>query len=291
MAEDKSYTRCKRGILCFLIPLTNEKCNFTITSEDSAYFRGASVLLESKNVILFAPGLQNSYIAYSVPWMFRSGPDWTWDLLRNTWNNEEGDESHLKPFLTYAQRYISTHSDDVLWWWSQLAGYIIRPTQIVQDYIENYKKDLNWEHPIGCMHIRRGDKVKAGFYQEGEKQPIINYLKALRELESSVGNYSKIFIASDESAVVEKEVLAENFSDFDSKRYIFGNSFLENGYDVTQHNNPTAALRAFTEFMLLVDCDTLVGTGTSFYYRMAIMKQLSMKDKVYYKLLDSSFMI
>jgi hypothetical protein len=291
MNEEKSWVHCKRGILCFLMPLSKELCPVNKTSGDPPRLHGASLFLENFNYVYYEPALQNAYIAYNVPTQFRKGPDWTWDLLRSTWNNGEGDQSHLQPFLKYAGHYLPEHTEDILWWWSQLTGYIIRPTKIVEDYIEEYKQQIGWTHPIGCMHVRRGDKVKPGFYQEGEVQSIINYLQGLKELESSIGNYKKIFVASDESVNIKKEILAENFPYFDTEKYIFGDSFLPNGYDVNQHNNLKAALRAFTEFMLLVDCDALVGTGTSFYYRMAIMKQGSLREKVNYKLLDSSFMI
>ena len=154
--------------------------------------------------------------------------------------------------------------EPMAWWTGILAQYIIRPNQMLQQFIEFSRDSLNFQSPIVGLHIRRTDKSQEStFYNIDKYMDQIN-LFYTNQSKKGLQLKRRVFVTTDEPEQISR--LKEHYKDYE---------FLHPPiHHLTAHVNTSRYsarhLRYFIrDVILLAECDYLVVTMTSNVGRLA----------------------
>eukprot|EP01116_Phalansterium_solitarium_P000138 TRINITY_DN10093_c0_g1_i1.p1 TRINITY_DN10093_c0_g1~~TRINITY_DN10093_c0_g1_i1.p1 ORF type:complete len:460 (-),score=170.04 TRINITY_DN10093_c0_g1_i1:337-1716(-) len=290
---------CERGLNCFLLPYSKCSEQDLLPIKDMPLpgmgdrKRGAipgEPLLSPEPHLYFSEHGKTPYMIYHVPEQFRHGPDWTWDLLRRSWSWPHQLEN-VDAFKQHAGEWLPSHTKDLVWWRGQLTAWEFRLNDAMLERVEQYRKEIAFQKPIACMHVRRGDKVRGG--GEANLIPVSRYIETALEYRRNYSDPSqkmRLMVLSDAVGVFDEIIAANVSADFD---FIFGRPELPSiwgGFETgILKLHPALLLKGVVEFALLCECDYLIGTLSSFYFKAAVYIQHAYHDVVNYTSLDMSF--
>ncbi|KAL1482207.1 hypothetical protein MTO96_033955 [Rhipicephalus appendiculatus] len=104
--------------------------------------------------------------------------------------------------VSIATTLVANHPEPYAWWYGQIMGYIFRLQDSFRRRIENFKREIGYEHPIVSLHIRRTDKKSEATYHE-----VTDYMKHAEEFYRALALRGKavekrVFVATDEPSIL-----------------------------------------------------------------------------------------
>ncbi|XP_022664901.1 alpha-(1,6)-fucosyltransferase-like [Varroa jacobsoni] len=160
-----------------------------------------------------------------------------------------------------AETLVRYHQEPYAWWFGQFIGYILRPSSLTEELVQQAKQLLGFKSPIVGLQIRRTDKFSEAAYHEVEE-----YMEHAEEYYRSLGaNIPKrVFVATDEPQVLDD--LRENFPDF---VFISNVRSAELANDLDTRDYPASLQGLIIDLFLLAQTDKLVCTLSSGVCRIA----------------------
>ncbi|XP_069184193.1 alpha-(1,6)-fucosyltransferase-like [Procambarus clarkii] len=100
-----------------------------------------------------------------------------------------------------SERVVRVTADPAAWWVGQFVKYIFKLQPYMQEIVNKTEKDINFQHPIVGVHVRRTDKkIEAKLYGiEEYMEQVERYYTGLQIFNPNVTR--RIYLASDEPAV------------------------------------------------------------------------------------------
>ncbi|KAJ1470907.1 hypothetical protein T484DRAFT_1917060 [Baffinella frigidus] len=216
------------------------------------------------------------------------------------------DESHFIP------DEFRSPSLGVLWWRSQLVGFLLRPNAESEQRVRDAKNQLGWLHPVIGVQVRRGDScahADSSSIRPG-CQPVDAYLQHVHAMADRY-QARTVFLATDDAAVVA-EVEADaarrghpyrvahlplDRAIFDSSlfieyrlalgahlpldRAIFDSSFfIEYRLSLGYVDGAAVSDATVLDLLLLAHADFFVGGFGSHFSRLALELSVAMKGRV-----------
>jgi glycoprotein 6-alpha-L-fucosyltransferase len=162
----------------------------------------------------------------------------------------------------FGPEIIKLVESPISWFTSQFVGYIMRPQKRLIKYLEDYKKDINYSHPIVGIHVRRTDKVS---YAEALFHDIDEYMISVEsfynklELTSDIKR-KLVYVASDDPTVLPQFI--ERYPEYE---FIGSVSIAESIFnpEVRFTNNNTTLWGVLSDIYLLAESDYIVCTFSS----------------------------
>lgn len=159
---------------------------------------------------------------------------------------------------------VANHADPYAWWYGQIVSYIFRLQNTTRQAIENFKKKSGYKHPIVAMHIRRTDKKREAAYHD-----VREYMQHAEEFYNRLtlkgeAIQRRIFIATDEPAVI-----GEVKSKFPQYKVISNRQSASQAYDLKARTESSALNGMLTDIYLLAESDKLVCSFSSGFCRVA----------------------
>ncbi len=145
------------------------------------------------------------------------------------------------------------------WFHSHFMGYILRPQKRLIKHLQDFKKSLNFRHPIVGVHVRRTDKLygEAVFHSNSEYMIHVKDFYDKLELKQKV-DHRLVYIASDDTAVMSQ--LKANYTDYEFIGNSEGSKLAEKQNTRNGNNSFWGAL---TDIFLLSETDYIVCTFSS----------------------------
>jgi len=99
---------------------------------------------------------------------------------------------------------INLLDNPISWFHSQFVGYIMRPQPRLKKYNENFKREIDYGHPIVGVHVRRTDKLD---HKEAFLNPLSDYMLHVKDYfdkSELISNVSQrlVYVASDDPSVL-----------------------------------------------------------------------------------------
>ncbi|HEY6437550.1 MAG TPA: hypothetical protein VIY47_13240 [Ignavibacteriaceae bacterium] len=145
------------------------------------------------------------------------------------------------------------------WFHSHFMGYILRPQKRLIKHLEDFKKSLNFRHPIVGVHVRRTDKLyrEAVFHTNSQYMIHVKDFYDKLELTQKVDR-RLVYIASDDPIV-----LSQFIADYPDYEFIGNNEGSKSAEkDHTRYGN-NSLWGALTDIFLLSETDYIVCTFSS----------------------------
>eukprot|EP00281_Chroomonas_sp_CCMP1168_P016142 CAMPEP_0206213320 /NCGR_PEP_ID=MMETSP0047_2-20121206/1060_1 /ASSEMBLY_ACC=CAM_ASM_000192 /TAXON_ID=195065 /ORGANISM="Chroomonas mesostigmatica_cf, Strain CCMP1168" /LENGTH=544 /DNA_ID=CAMNT_0053635463 /DNA_START=142 /DNA_END=1774 /DNA_ORIENTATION=- len=176
------------------------------------------------------------------------------------------------------------YSHGVLWWYSQLVGFVIRPNERLLSMIRGMKNMIGYSHPVLGVQVRRGDScAHAGSSTIRPPCQSIDTYIALSEKFISAYGYKQIFLATDDQEVVEqfRQHATVKVVSLPVDRGIFDSSFFIEYRLMKGYTDGEAVTRStLLDLFLLAEADALVAGFGSHFGRMAFELSVYIKGYV-----------
>jgi len=145
------------------------------------------------------------------------------------------------------------------WFHSQFSGYILRPQPRLSNYLQDFKRKINYSHPIVGVQVRRTDKLagEAVFHRNADYMIHIKDFYDKLELTKKV-DQRLVYIASDDPSVLTQ--LRAEYPGYQFIGNIEGSKSAEK--QETRYGN-TSLWGALTDMYLLSETDYIVCTFSS----------------------------
>jgi glycoprotein 6-alpha-L-fucosyltransferase len=145
------------------------------------------------------------------------------------------------------------------WFHSHFMGYILRPQKRLIKHLQDFKKSLNFRHPIVGVHVRRTDKLQREAVFHSNSQYMIHVKDFYDKLElNQKVDHRLVYIASDDPTVMSQ--LKADYPDYEFIGNSEGSKFAEK--QNTRYGN-NSLWGALTDIFLLSETDYIVCTFSS----------------------------
>ncbi|XP_033097158.1 alpha-(1,6)-fucosyltransferase-like isoform X2 [Anneissia japonica] len=267
--------------------------------------------------LILAYGTQRTLVLESRGWRYSSEGWERWFMpLSNTchdrkggttgrWGRAESMESiqvvdlpivdglHPKPdFLPLAvpadlaKDLVHLHGHPIVWWIGQVLKYILRPSKLLQQHIEEMEGKHNFEHPIVGVHVRRTDKVgtEAAFHDISEYMKHVEEYYELIKRRQTVKK-KRVYLATDDPGLLE-----ETRKRYPEYHFISDNDISKSA-SINQRYSDNSLRGVILDIHFLANSDFLVCTFSSQVCRVAyeIMQTLHPDASSYFRSLDDIY--
>lgn len=146
------------------------------------------------------------------------------------------------------------------WFHSQFVGYIMRSQPRLKEFIENFKREINYRHPIVGIQVRRSDKLT---YAEALYYPLSDYMIYVKDyfdkLELTERVYQRlVYVASDDPSVLPKLV-----KEYPKYKFIGSTSIAEIAVSQTTRYSNASLWGVLSDIFILSESDYIVCTFSS----------------------------
>ncbi|CAG2172513.1 unnamed protein product [Oppiella nova] len=174
------------------------------------------------------------------------------------------------------------------WFHSQFVGYILRPQPRLEEFIKNFKKQINYRHPIVGIQVRRTDKIS---YGEALYYPISDYMVSVEdyfdklELTQQVPQ-RLVYVASDDPSV-----LPQLIKQYPNYEFIGSTSNAKIAFSQTTRYSNESLWGILADVFLLSESDYIVCTFSSAICRLSyqLMRYKQLDASLQYRSLDVPF--
>ncbi|CAG2173125.1 unnamed protein product [Oppiella nova] len=174
------------------------------------------------------------------------------------------------------------------WFHSQFTGYIMRPQPRLQRFLNDFKKQINYRHPIVGIHVRRTDKLS---YHEALYYPISDYMVSVKdyfhklELTRQVSQ-RLVYVASDDPSVLPQLV-----KEYPNYEFIGSTSISKIAFSQTTRYSNESLWGVLADIFLLSETDYIVCTFSSTICRLSyeLMRYKQLDASLQYRSLDVPF--
>lgn len=171
---------------------------------------------------------------------------------------------------------IQMFSDNPLaWWYGQMLNFTIRYSKKVQNHLKSILKDLEFQHLIAGIHIRRTDKIDKNIkpHSLDEYMGHVDDYFSIQELIGSTQNRSILLVTDDPTIIYEIQKKYPNY------RIISNLNAAKIASDLNSRWTKEGLLGIITDIYLLSLCDFIVCTYSSNICRlMSEYKQLKFPE-------------
>lgn len=158
-------------------------------------------------------------------------------------------------------------NEQLPWWYAQIVGYIMRPSESLRRRIRNAQKDLNISSGASyvSLHVRRSDKL----HEEARSHPISRYMDHVtvyykqKELASGPLKQKLVFLATDDASAMGELRLKYPEYQFLEQSNAIEHSLPHNRYSIE------ALYPLLIDTYLLANSDYIVCTLSSGFCRLA----------------------
>jgi glycoprotein 6-alpha-L-fucosyltransferase len=159
----------------------------------------------------------------------------------------------------FGSEIIKLVDSPMSWFHSHFMGYILRPQKRLIKHLQDFKKSLNFRHPIVGVHVRRTDKLirEAAFHANSEYMIHVKDFYDKLALKQKV-DHRLVYIASDDPIVMSQ--LKVDYPDYEFIGNPEGSKLAEN--QNTRYGN-NSLWGALTDIFLLSETDYIVCTFSS----------------------------
>lgn len=184
-------------------------------------------------------------------------------------------------------------SKELLWWRSNVLGWLFQPTQRVMDYInaektriqlDKHTRKAGGKGVIG-IHVRRGDKVHGGGGgKEDNISPLSDFFKSAEEFKTKYG-VDTVYIISDDMKSIREE--AKEFAN--SWNILYDDKTQSAGFFLSGDTAPDqVVMDSIRDAWLLSDCDFVVTKLTSFYSKLIVQLGVVKGNMVDFRSIDGN---
>ncbi|CAG2176192.1 unnamed protein product [Oppiella nova] len=174
------------------------------------------------------------------------------------------------------------------WFHSQFTGYIMRPQPRLQRFLNKFKKQINYRHPIVGIQVRRTDKVSD---REALYYPICDYMVSVKdyfdklELTRQVSK-RLVYVASDDPSVLPQ--FAKQYPNYE---FIGSTSISKTAFSQTTRYSNESLWGVLADIFLLSETDYIVCTFSSAICRLSyeLMRYKQLDASLQYRSLDVPF--
>ncbi|CAG2121352.1 unnamed protein product [Medioppia subpectinata] len=146
------------------------------------------------------------------------------------------------------------------WFHSQFIGYILRPQPRLRTFLDEFKRDIKYSHPIVGIQVRRTDKISFG---EALYYPISDYMVSVKdyfdklELTQQVSQ-RLVYVASDDPSVMPQLI-----KQYPNYRFIGSTSNAKMAFSQTTRYSNESLWGILADAFLLSETDYIVCTFSS----------------------------
>lgn len=171
-----------------------------------------------------------------------------------------------------SSQLIALSGEPFIWFIGQVLKYIMRPSERMTAYIDEFKRKNKFNHPIVGIHVRRTDKIgsEAKFHSIDEYMYYVDdYYKKL-DFKNERNSIDKkvdrlVYLATDEPNVWRTEI-----TKYKKEGYIFtGDISLSESADPSIRHGFESLHNVIVDIILLSECDYIVCTFSSQICRLA----------------------
>nr|XP_026695846.1 alpha-(1,6)-fucosyltransferase-like isoform X2 [Ciona intestinalis] len=201
---------------------------------------------------------------YKIEWhpkLHKDAPSSNKEVLTMTINEPSTSHSQFSPGTVpqhLIERLQLVHSDPNAWWTGHVISYLVRPQKWVLEELKTIKREIEFEHPIVGIHVRRTDKISEASYFGLERY--------MDHVESWYDRYQlkhpkekvvrRIYLATDDAQVVKE---AKNSYPHYKILFTIGRTF-----NNSQNRKSNSAVKGVLfDALLLKDSDFVVVTFSS----------------------------
>lgn len=163
-------------------------------------------------------------------------------------------------------RLNTFHGYPFVWFVGQFLQYLMRPSQQLEEYLEDRRKALNITHPIVGLHIRRTDKLQqeASYHSAQEYMTQVEEWYQRRETISGRKEQRTVYLATDDkSALTEARNLYPNY------RFVSDNDVSRTAGELSSRYSEKGLFGVVLDVFMLSKCDFIVCTLSSQVCRLA----------------------
>jgi glycoprotein 6-alpha-L-fucosyltransferase len=171
-----------------------------------------------------------------------------------------------------SQQIITLSGEPFIWFIGQVLKYIMRPSNQMSAYIEEFKKKNKFNHPIVGLHVRRTDKIGS----EAKFHSIDEYMYYVEDFYNKIDLFNErnlidkkverlVYMATDEPKVWTHEINV-----YKKEGYVFtGDIKLSESADPSKRYGFESLHNVIVDLLLLSQCDYIVCTFSSQICRLA----------------------
>ncbi|CAG2102887.1 unnamed protein product [Medioppia subpectinata] len=171
-----------------------------------------------------------------------------------------------------ADPLIRQSGEPFIWFIGNVLKYMLRPSDQLSQFMDTFKRDNQFSHPIVGIHVRRTDKIgtEAKFHTIDEYMFYVEDFYNKLDLKSVRQSANKkaqrlVYLATDEPNVWLKEI-----KPYQERGYVFkGDIKLSQSADPSQRQEFESLHDVVVDLLLLSQCDYIVCTFSSQICRMA----------------------
>ncbi|XP_078492580.1 alpha-(1,6)-fucosyltransferase-like isoform X2 [Ciona intestinalis] len=215
---------------------------------------------------------------YGIEWHHAPSPNK--EVLTMTINVPSASHSQFSPGSVpqhLIERLQRIHSGPNAWWTGHVISYLIRPQKWVIEELETIKGDIEFEHPIVGIHVRRTDKISEASFFDLERY--------MDHVESWYDRYQlkhpkkkvvrRVYLATD-----DENVIKEAKNSYPDYKIIFT---IGRTFNISQNRKSNSAVKGVLfDALLLKDSDFVVATFSSNIGRLVYeLRQNTSSDPTY----------